>query len=81
MAVRYKFVEVAPVTDDKLEATVNRWVGDGWSLDTIHFAMRDASHRPAMAFVSFVRDAGDDDASSPKPEEEVEDEQPLSAVD
>ena len=59
MAVLYKFVEVAPVTDDKLETTVNKWVGDGWSLDTIHFAMRDASKRPSMAFVTFTRDEAD----------------------
>jgi hypothetical protein len=52
----YKFVELSIVTDETLEETVNEWVGKGWVLDGIHFAMRDASKRPAMAFVAFVRD-------------------------
>jgi hypothetical protein len=56
MTVRYKFVEVAPVTDEALEETVNARVADGWHLDAIHFAMSGGSHRPAMAFVSFIRD-------------------------
>jgi len=56
MNVRYKFVEVAPVTDETLERAVNAQVAQGWQLDVIHFAMREGSHRPAMAFVSFIRD-------------------------
>ncbi len=57
----YKFVELSTVTDETLERVVNEWVGKGWKLDVIHFAMREASHRPAMAFVRFIRD-GDDTA-------------------
>jgi hypothetical protein len=61
----YKFVEVTTVTDDRLEAVVNEWVGQGWLLDGIRFAMSDASRRPTMAFVSFVReDAPQGDVSS-----------------
>lgn len=60
MAVRYKFVEVSTVTDAALEACVNEWVGQGWSLDGIHFVMRESSRRPAMAFVAFVREATSD---------------------
>ena len=56
MSVRYKFVEVAPVTAETLEKMVNARVAEGWQLDVIHFAMREGSHRPAMAFVSFIRD-------------------------
>jgi hypothetical protein len=59
--LRYKFVELSSVTDDAIEAIVNEWVGKGWQLDGIRFAMRDSSHRPAMAFVSFTRD----DAAAP----------------
>lgn len=56
MALRYKFVELSTVTDESLEATVNEWVRQGWVLEAIHFAMRESSRRPAMAFVAFVRD-------------------------
>ena len=55
MALAYKFVELSTVTDETLEEAVNEWVRKGWALEAIHFAMRDSSHRPAMAFVSFVR--------------------------
>jgi hypothetical protein len=53
----YKVVETSSVTDEALEAIINEWVGKGWSLDGIQFAMRDASKRPAMAFVLFTREA------------------------
>ena len=51
----YKVVEVTTVTDEELERVINKWVGKGWSLDTIQFAMRESSKRPAMAFVIFTR--------------------------
>lgn len=54
----YKFVELSVVTDETLEENVNEWVGKGWQLDSIHFAMRESSKRPAMAFIAFVK-AGD----------------------
>ena len=57
----YKFVEVSVVTDENLEEVVNEHVAEGWKLDVIHFAMRDSSHRPAMAFVQFIRSDVDDD--------------------
>jgi hypothetical protein len=53
--VEYKVVEVSVVTDDELTRVVNEWVGKGWSFDGFHFAMREASRRPAMAFALFVR--------------------------
>lgn len=52
----YKIVETATVTDDSLEDIVNEWVGKGWVLDGIQFAMREASKRPAMAFILFTRE-------------------------
>jgi hypothetical protein len=55
----YKFVELSIVTEDTLEEAVNRWVGEGWELDRIHFVVTEASKRPAMAFISFIRAAGD----------------------
>ena len=50
----YKVVEVPLVTDEELEKVINRWVGEGWVLDGIHFAMRESSRRPSMAFVIFA---------------------------
>jgi hypothetical protein len=58
----YKFVEVAPVTDESLETAVNDWVGKGWVLEGIRFVMTEHSKRPAMAFVSFTREGGAADA-------------------
>lgn len=51
----YKVVELATVTAEDLEAVINTWVNKGWKLDTVQFAMRDSSKRPAMAFVLFTR--------------------------
>ena len=53
--LRYKVVESSTVTDEAIEEIINRWVGEGWILDGIQFAMREASKRPAMAFVLFTR--------------------------
>jgi hypothetical protein len=51
----YKVVETQTVTDEALEKIINEWVGQGWLLDGIQFAMRDGSKRPAMAFILFTR--------------------------
>ena len=57
--LEYKFVELSTVTDQTLEETVNQFTLDGWELDGIRFVMTEHSKRPAMAFVSFVRDPDD----------------------
>jgi hypothetical protein len=57
MALQYKFVEVSPVTDEAIEACVNEWVAQSWVLEGIRFVMSESSRRPAMAFVSFTREA------------------------
>jgi hypothetical protein len=62
MGIRYKVVETSDVTDVELERILNECTREGWTLDTIQFAMRDASKRPAMAFVTFTR--GDDDGET-----------------
>lgn len=54
--LEYKFVELSIVTDDELEKVVNEWADQGWELEDIRFIMTAHSKRPAMAFVSFVRD-------------------------
>ena len=56
--VTYKVVELTSVTDEAIEAVLNEWTSQGWSFDTIHFAMRESSKSPAMAFVSFTRESG-----------------------
>jgi len=53
---RYKVEETQTVTDDVLESILNEWTGQGWTLDTIQFAMRECSKRPAMAFLIFTRE-------------------------
>jgi hypothetical protein len=53
--VVYKFVELSIVTDETLEACVNEWVAKGWVLDGVRFVVGEASRRPTMAFVSFVK--------------------------
>lgn len=56
MAFEYKVVETSDVTDSELERVLNEWTAQGWRLESIHFAMRESSRRPAMAFVMFARD-------------------------
>jgi len=53
--LHYKVVELSTVDEATLEATVNGWVQQGWTVESVHFAMREASKRPAMAFVFFTR--------------------------
>ena len=62
MALTWKVVEISSVTDSEIEAVLNEWTAQGWTFDTMQFAVRDSSRRPAMAFLTFVRDL-------PNPEE------------
>ncbi|SES78381.1 hypothetical protein [Stigmatella erecta] len=54
--LQYKVVELSTVDEGSLERTVNQWVGQGWNLDGVQFAMRESSKRPAMAFVFLTRE-------------------------
>jgi len=54
--VEYKVVETSRVTDDELERIINECVGMGWSFNSIHFAIREASRRPSMAFLMFTKE-------------------------
>jgi hypothetical protein len=56
VALRYKVVEIATVTDEEIERVLNEWTAEGWRFDGLHFAMRESSKRPSMAFVAFTRD-------------------------
>lgn len=53
--VEWKVVETSYVTDEELTLILNEWTARGWSFEGFHFAMRDASRRPAMVFVTFTR--------------------------
>ena len=57
MPATYKVVETSDVTDVALEQILNEWTAEGWRLESMHFAMRESSRRPSMAFLLFVRDS------------------------
>jgi hypothetical protein len=59
VSTRYKVVELGTVTDEEIEKALNRWTAEGWILDSMHFAMRESSKRPSMAFLSFTREEPD----------------------
>ncbi len=59
MSTRYKVVELGTVTDEEIEKALNQWAAEGWTLDSMHFAMRESSKRPSMAFMSFTREEPD----------------------
>jgi hypothetical protein len=58
VSVIYKVVELSLVTDEEIEVVVNEWTAQGWTLDAMHFAMRESSKRPSMAFITFTRPDG-----------------------
>ena len=55
MGIAYKVVETSEVTDEALEKILNEWTREGWTFDTMQFAMRDSSKRPSMAFLTFTK--------------------------
>ncbi len=59
MGVRYKVVEISSVTDEEIESVLNEWSPQGWTLESVQFAMRESSKRPSMAFVLFTRPGAD----------------------
>jgi hypothetical protein len=59
--ILYKVVETSDVTDTELEKLLNQWTAQGWSFDTMQFAMRESSKRPSMAFLTFTRAADENE--------------------
>lgn len=55
MSIVYKVVELSTVSDEEIENALNEWTRQGWTFDTMHFAMRESSRRPSMAFLSFTK--------------------------
>jgi hypothetical protein len=56
VGVVYKVVELSTVGEEEIEEALNEWTAAGWSFDSMQFAMRESSKRPAMAFLAFTRD-------------------------
>lgn len=56
----YKVVELSLVTDESIEEALNLWTAQGWQFDRLQFVVSEASRRPAMAFVFFVREQQSD---------------------
>ena len=55
MAILYKVIELSTVNDEDIERALNEWTAQGWTFDTMQFAMRESSKRPSMAFITFTR--------------------------
>ncbi len=53
--LRYKVVEVAPVTEETLEKALEERTMEGWGIESVHFVTREGSHRPSMAYLFFTR--------------------------
>lgn len=62
MGLIWKVVESSNVTDEELERILNETTREGWHFDAFHFAMRESSKRPSMAFLTFTRDDEDEAA-------------------
>lgn len=61
--LRYKVVELSTVTDEAIEEPLNSLTPQGWRLESLHFAMRDSSKRPSMAFLLFTREEPETEAA------------------
>ena len=55
--IEYKVMELSVVTDESIEGVLNDWTVKGWHFDSIQFVVREASKRPAMAFLLFTRES------------------------
>ncbi|MBJ6726989.1 DUF4177 domain-containing protein [Geomesophilobacter sediminis] len=54
--LKYKVIEINNVSEDTIEDALNEGTSEGWRFDGLHFAMRESSKRPSMAFVIFTRE-------------------------
>ena len=41
---------------EEIEKVLNQWTAEGWTFESMHFAMRESSKRPSMAFLTFTRE-------------------------
>jgi hypothetical protein len=54
--LEYKVVELSTVSEETIEEALNHMTGQGWSFDGMHFAMKESSRRPSMAFLLFKKE-------------------------
>lgn len=54
----FRVVEVSPVGEESLERALNDTTAEGWAFQSLHFVSREGSHRPALAYLFFVRAEG-----------------------
>lgn len=43
------------MAEDTLETALEERTAEGWGFESVHFVMREGSHRPAMAYLFFTR--------------------------
>jgi len=55
----YKVVEISKVFDEEIETELNRWTAEGYRFESIHFVTQPGNRRPSMAFLFFLRAAGE----------------------
>jgi hypothetical protein len=60
----YRVVEAQVVTDETLTRILNEETRKGWVFDGMTFVPNEASKRPKMAFVIFVREVEANDADA-----------------
>jgi hypothetical protein len=51
----FKVLETSTVTDEEIEKILNEWTAKGYTFESIHFVTSEASRRPKMAFLFFIR--------------------------
>ena len=56
----HRVVEISPVTDDELTATMNELAVQGWTLDHADYIKEAGIRRPQMAYLYFSRTNEDD---------------------
>jgi len=54
--LEYKVVELPTVSEETIEEALNHMTGQGWLFDGMHFAMKESSRRPSMAFLLFKKE-------------------------
>ena len=58
--VEYRVVETSSVCEEELTRILNANTREGWTFEGFQFAMREASHRPSMAFAIFRREGAEE---------------------
>ena len=54
MALPYRVVELAEVSDRSIEEALNLEVRNGYRFESIHFVTQPGNRRPTMAFLFFT---------------------------